>query len=194
MRANLLPDLKSKTAALLRRAGTPMSAKDIAKKMGVLRSEVNSMLYSSLGREFLIVDGNPPTWVPMEALEIKAQANLPKFKKIDHEIHVDAPGGDWKMKIQVAPMSVNDPVAIVESYGPRSRLITVSSAVSRTPNGEETLPESCLAIASAMLAWEIIEKLQVDGIENVDFGKLLRDIYLSIGAHSRRDVGKETSV
>lgn len=189
MRGSQLQDLSDAIRKALKNSMSPMSAKDIAKKLGFPRTEVNSVLYSMLGREFKIFDTVPPTWDLLnESSRTATGGTLTRFKQIDQEIHVDAPGGDWKMKVLVAQMSVNDPVAIVESYGPKARLITVSSAVSRSSSAAAEIPESCLAVASAMLAWEIAESLRSEGVGRVDFSNLLRDIYVSVGAHSRRSL------
>lgn len=180
----LLQALSQRIAAILRRSQDALPAKSLARSLGATRAEINSALYSGLGREFRIFETNPPTWAVVDSSQTQRKA-LTRFQQIDEEIHVDAPGGDWKMKIQISEMSVNDPVAIVESYGERSRLITVSTAVARSSDPTEEVPDACIAIASAMLAWEILTSLTERGITHLEFSHLLRDVYVSVGAHSR---------
>lgn len=167
------------------------TAREIARALGVERGEANSVLYRARGSVYQCSDEPPPRWRLLETqpAQRSARSSFGLIEDVlDGDIHIDLPGGDWLLRIQVGNLSINDPIAIVESRGPRSRIITVSHQVGRHGDAHDTSDfTAILAVAASMLAWEAAKDFVRRHPEiPFDFESAMRDVYLSAAAHLRR--------
>jgi hypothetical protein len=181
------PDLHQRIVSQLKTS--PSSAHELAKSLDVTKSEVNSCLYYGRGIDFLVDSDRPPRWRLFDDKVISHEP-IRLHRHIDGFAHVDFYGGDWNLEIRMAERSRNDPIASVESLGRRSRLIVVSNHVvsareQEFQNDRPGLPDSAIAIAASVLAWEIFKELAVERTEDFDFQLAITQILLSIAAHAR---------
>lgn len=160
------------------------SAREIARALGIERGEANSVLYRLRGQVFTCTSDPPPRWSLTTTKVQGSQGSLRLVQEIVGEaIHVDLPGGDWLLTIQVGNMSINDPIALVESGGRKVRTITVSHQVVEE-GANSTSFHAVLAIAASMLAWEASEVAREEYPHiPFEFETAVRDIYLSAAAH-----------
>jgi hypothetical protein len=168
------------------------SAHALALEMGVSRTQINSALYHGLGRIYALTGDAPPLWrlLVEQSSASRAIAHPEPLVHPSETVHIDFSGGDWELSIAVRPASRNDPIAIVETIGPRKRAVIVSDYV--IPKGDAgatgTLHPAVLTVAASMLAWEIADHLNERGHTGpFDFGRAVRDIYLSLLAHTRKN-------
>lgn len=166
------------------------TAREIARALGIERGEANSVLYRARGTVYQCSDESPPRWRLVEAkVAQNRQGSFGLVEEVlDGDIHIDLPGGDWLLRIQVGNLSINDPIAIVESRGPRSRIVTVSHQVERRGEASEGHDfTAVLAVAASMLAWEAAKDMAGRHPEiPFDFESAMRDVYLSAAAHLQR--------
>lgn len=168
------------------------SASELSKILKVSKSEVNSILYKHKNVKFKCTDGQPPRWSNLKvdsAVKVREEKHL--IRDLQGSVHIDAQGGDWELKVAVGEMSRNDPIALVEYYGPRKCVVTVSKQVVSTEESASLkdrtrIPDSVVAIAASVLSWEIAKHQNLTSLESFEFEETIRDIYLSIAAHSRR--------
>jgi hypothetical protein len=165
-----------------------LSASELSSIIKVPKTELNSVLYRGKGRIFKSVGDRPPLW---SLIDLKSESSQNKHlsRKIAGNIHIDFTGGDWELEIGMEDTSRNDPIARVEKMGKRKRLIIVSSQVVSSNEQDflreqELLPDSAIAIASAILAWEIFHEMEDVDFDSFHFEKAISDIFLSISAHA----------
>lgn len=165
------------------------SASQIARQLGLKKSEVNSTLYRGKGSLFCSKGETPPFWSLLEKNQNDGNSQHKLLiRRVEGTIHIDFPGGDWELEVQMADMSRNDPVALVERMGERKRLITVSHQVvshqGRFSLDEKSIPDAAVAIAASVLAWEIFQSFEAQDRESFDYEMAVSNIFLSISAHA----------
>jgi len=171
--------------------GKSCTAPELAKRFGVTRSEINSCLYAGKGTDFIVDGTRPPKWSVVRKQGTKSSERTSLLeRRLEGRVHVDFQGGDWTLEIQMSPMSRNDPIALVERMGERNRLIVISNSVIslREKEFQESmtgLPDSAIATAAAVLAWEIYNEISDEDRRVFDFSKAVADILLSVSAQAR---------
>lgn len=184
-------DLQSQITEYLK-SNSESNAKQIAKALSSEKTKVNSILYAQKNKLFNLHETNPPTWSIKTGNETTIKLSSAKFNilKTSQPIHIDFQGGDWALTIQISDTSRNDPVVALERTGPNSALAKVSSSViNETAPDSDIFPNVALALAASALAWEMA--IQSDAIleEKFNFQDAMKDIYLSLGAHTIRAKG-----
>ena len=168
--------------------GNIRTAPELARELGVSKSEVNSCLYKGKNTDFFSDDSQPPRW-NSRAVSVGSEVRSISLlrRELRGSVIIDFPGGDWELEIQMTEMSRNDPIAAVERMGKRKRLVVVSDNVvsAREQSFQEQtpgLPDAAITTAAAILAWEIYLEGQR---EDFDFPRAVDDILLSISAASK---------
>ncbi|MBJ7433150.1 MAG: hypothetical protein JHC62_01745 [Microbacteriaceae bacterium] len=99
-------------------------------------------------------------------------------------------GSIWRVHLQVARTSRNDPAFTVESLGGRGRIITVSVHVLSDDNSLQAMaggyiPDAVYALASAALVNEAFVKDQVHDIDDSVFANAVTEVLLQFSAAAR---------
>lgn len=165
-----------------------MSASAISRQIGAKRSEVNSILYQYKGDLFRKIGSSPPLWSGLGSSSVGPYQDEHLHRSIGKNLHIDFPGGDWVISIQITDGSRNDPLVESIRRGPRLRDITVSRHVfsSRehlSSNGDSD--DAVIAIAASTLVWEMFKELPSEDQTSFEWGEALRDVYLSLASSIR---------
>jgi hypothetical protein len=178
-------------AGVLRAAGIPLTAPEIAAKLKCERSEVNSLLYRHVGEVFLRSNEERPKW-RLLTLAVEGGGKRSDQVVLPHAatgpIHIDFQGGDWTVEIRSLPMSRNDPPVVVERTGPNRVAISVSMAYDSENSGDTigSLSSAELVLAAGALVWEIACKQGAVNDSRFGWDIAMRDVLLSLAAHVRR--------
>lgn len=178
-------NLADEIRTLLEKTTEGFTARQLSKHLNVDRSSVNKVLYAGLGRVFVADEAKAPTWRSIDNLRVAEESVSRSYtlENMTGEIHLDLPGGDWKIQIGVSKKSVNDALAEIETRGHREALIDVSDVFQTNHNGPGP-SAATIAISAAVIANHVRDELLSDGVRPPTFDAILKDVFLSLRAHS----------